>query len=788
MPGNSKKSKKDDSAEKDEQKAIAASLYKPIKEVLGRILRHEKVTTPEWSGVVNQIFKEKASYMKSENAVLLKNVMIDDFKSFLSSLAAEESKLSPEGKVEHFGLCWERWSKSIDMVVHLLSYVQRYNADTFDLKSEMRSLWKTHMFSTECKENLVGVVCDIVNDHRRGRPANLKLVLALINSLEKMGEPKKVQNKGIPNVQANRAAQNAAADVQDLSKELQEDVVKRTRTFYIEESSRIESMTPSDAIKYVKEICDKEKKLVTDYLTAIKVERINTVLDEVLVVGHLPYFFKGFEGIVLSGNVELGTAIMDLYKRVNKLEDLLAGYFNIIKTTVSHVYEENLKEASNPLKFVELASTEYRRFHGYSVAAFPSDPEFSTSCDRAFIEVINNNAVVSQSQVSKDLTEISKNNAAAKILGQYVNYLLTPRKDRMGEKEFGDAQYISSVLYQFLKDKSTFQVMYRNNLARRLLSDETLGYDVEAGFLKLLKECGNVDEFIKASEMLNDVQLRDGFARDFTQYLVRRGSKFNINPLVCSVNWPMSVRAQRFQISKDMEFIAQCFKEFYTKGASKKSVSLLHQYGKGEIGFFTGTQEYFLSGSEYQLVLLPMIKKDGSVTLQRLADESFLTVEEVKYQLAFLIRYRFVLIKNPEGSPKASNEDRETWLPTTVVVPNQKFSHKQKRIVLKFSKADKEAGRKAQAGAGGDSSSAATVSEEEARQIFEDMVMRTEAVMVCVMKTRKSFSNRLLFSASVEMLQKYFPLNEKIFKRALEKLINDEILRRKGKGEVEYSG
>ena len=645
------------------------------------------------------------------------------------------------------------------------------------------------MFSTECKENLVAVVCDIVNEHRRNRPANLKLVLALINSLDKMSETKPPTKGVVPNVQANRAAQSETADLQSLSKELQEDVLQRTREFYIEESGRIETMTPNDAIKYVKEICDKEKKLVEQYLTAIKIDRINAVLDEVLIINHLPYFFKGFEGIVLSGNVELGTAIMELYRRVNKLDDLLAGYSSVIKTKVSQVYEENVKEASNPLKFVEIASTEYRRFHGYSLAAFPNDHEFSTSCDRAFIEVINNNAVVSQNQVSKDLTEISKNNAAAKILATYVNYLLTPRKDRMGDKEFSDAEAISVVLYQFLKDKSTFQVMYRNNLARRLLFDETLGSDVEAGFLKQLKDCGNVDEFIKASGMLNDVQLRDGFAREFAQYLTRRGAKYNVNPLMCSVNWPMNVRSQRFQISKEMEFIAQCFKEFYTKGEAKKTVSLLHQYGKGEIGFFTGAQEYFLNGTEYQLVLLPMIKKDGSATLQRLADESFLTVEEVKYQLAFLIRYRFVLIKNPEGSPKANHEDRETWLPGTVVVPNQKFSHKQKRIVLKFSKADKEAGRKAMAGAGGESSSAGpTVSEEEARQIFEDMVLRTEAVMVCVMKTRKSFSNRLLFSASVEMLQKYFPLNEKIFKRALEKLINDEILRRKGKGEVEYSG
>jgi len=774
-------------------RAAALELYKPMKDVIGRILRLEKVSSQEWGGVVNYIWGKKGAYQNADNAKALKEVIIDDFKSFLTSLALEESKLSPEGQVEHFGQCWEKWSKSMVMVANLTSYIQRYNTSDFNLRWEMKTLWRTHMFSKECKENLVGVVCDIVNSFRRDRPANLALVLSLINSLEKMGEEPPSQRKtGVTAnvVQANRTAQSATTELQDLSKDLQARVLERTREFYIEESARIETMTPNDAIKYVKEVCDKEKSLVDKYLKAIKQSEIDDVLNEVLIINHRSYFLKGFEGIVLSGNAELGTAILELFKRVKKVDEVNSGFLTIVRTRVSQVFEENVKEASNPLKFVEIASTEYRRFHGYSLSAFSSDPSFSSSCDKAFIDVINSNAVVSQSQVSKEMSEISKNTAAAKILASYVNYLLTPRKDRMGEKEFSDAEAMSVILYQFLKDKNTFQITYRSNLARRLLFDETLGYEVEGGFLKLLKDCGNVDEFVKASGMLNDVQLRDGFARDFSQYLVRRGTKCSVNPLMCSVNWPMNVRNQRFQISKEMESIAQCFKEFYTRGESKKTVALLHQYGKGEISFYTGTQEYFLSGTEYQLVILPLIKKDGSATLQRIADESLLTVEEVKYQLAFLIRYRFISIKNPEGTPKANHEDRETWLPDTVVVPNQKFSHKQKRIVLKFSKADKEAGRKATAGAGGEesASSSATVSEEEARQIFEDMVLRTEAVMVCVMKTRKSFSNRLLFSASVEMLQKHFPLNEKIFKKALEKLINDEILSREGKGEVKYIG
>jgi len=536
----------------------------------------------------------------------------------------------------------------------------------------------------------------------------------------------------------------------------------------------------------VKDICDREHRLATVVLQLKKETDLSDILDDVLIRNHISYFFSGFKDVV-PGNVELGNAIMELYKRVSMLQQLLDGYFDIIKASIMHGFEENVKEASTPAKFVEIAYREYNRFHEYSLAAFPNNHEFSEYCDKAFTDAFNDNAVVSQNPMRKDLAEISKHSVVAKLLASYVNMLLTRQKTRLSAPELEEEEKKLIILYIFLKDKESFQVQYKSNLARRLLHGETIGDDFETVFLEKLKKTGIVEDFMKATAMLNDMASRANMTTSFGEHLKKLGEKtIRVDPLLCSVNWPVTVRPQAFQISKRMDFIFQSFKDFYAKNSVKKTVILLHQYGKGELSFYTSKEEYILSGSEYQLVLLPMITKDG-VTLQHLMDETNLTLDEIKYQLAFLIRHSFIVGKNAEGSPEVNREDDKTWLATTTLTPNAGFKNKMKKIVLSLSKTDKEAARKAAAGGeGGGLGKAEATSEEEAQKIFDDHVVRSECIIVRVMKTRKVSTDTEVFSETAKLLKKYFPLNERVFKKAREKLIDEEILRRKSKTELEY--
>jgi len=322
--------------------------------------------------------------------------------------------------------------------------------------------------------------------------------------------------------------------------------------------------------------------------------------------------------------------------------------------------------------------------------------------------------------------------------------------------------------------------MYKNNLARRLLYSEILSVDVESTFLEKLKKIGAADAFMKATAMLNDYTMRNDLSSDFGAYMKSNGvaASFSIDPLLCSVNWPIVVRPQTFQVSRPMESVFQCFKTFYTRTNKKKTVSLVHQYGRGEIAFYTANGEYFLSGTEYHLVILPMISKE-KVTLQHIMDESRLTLEEVKFQLSFLIKHKFVLISNDEeGMPAGDRDKPATWLEKSSVTVNPRFSNPRKKIIISLSRSDKEAARAATAG---------KVTQEEALDLFEDHVWLAACIMVRVMKTRKTASNRDVFTECASQLAKFFPLNERIFKKAVEKLITEGIVRHPNRTDLEYT-
>jgi len=301
---------------------------------------------------------------------------------------------------------------------------------------------------------------------------------------------------------------------------------------------------------------------------------------------------------------------------------------------------------------------------------------------------------------------------------------------------------------------------------------------------KLKDKVGNVDDFVKAARMLNDYNLRPDLSSKFADFMKgKKMPKCSVTPLLCSSNWPVNIRPQNFQLSRTMEGIFNAFKEYYATVASKRTVSLLHQYGKGEISFYTDAKEYTLLGGEYQLTLVPMITLEG-VTMKHIMDESRLTLEEVKYQLNFLIKHKLVTIDNGEDPTKATPDDPKTWLPASVLKVNRSFKNPAVRFTLALTKEDKEAARKAAGGASAPAES--LVTQQEARQIFADYVMRTECIIVRVMKTRKTGSNTEVFGECASQLSRFFPLTEKIFKGACEKLIDENIIKRSSKDSLEY--
>jgi len=315
------------------------------------------------------------------------------------------------------------------------------------------------------------------------------------------------------------------------------------------------------------------------------------------------------------------------------------------------------------------------------------------------------------------------------------------------------------------------------------VTSETIGAENENLFLEKLKKTGSCEDFIKATAMLKEYREREEMSERFTDFMKTKGlPKCAVSPLLCSVQWPLNANNLQFRLPGKMAGIFDCFKEFYGRSSKKTQIIVLHQFGKGELLYSTGSNEFLMQATEYQLALLPLIDGKTGATLQHLMDLTSLPLVEVRVQLCFLIKHKLLLAKNGD----AVADSPASWNPTTVVSINTKFNHNTRKFSCITMKADEQQVRASTGASSAEEGDDSTnMSQVEAEKRMDDFVMRTECIIVRVMKTRKNDVDENVFAETAKQLAKFFPVNRPIFKKACEKLVDDGLLKR-NKKDLEY--
>jgi len=765
--------------------------------VIRNALDMKSVSGVTYQTAYNAVYARKAFFQPQrhpQSVQLLKDSLEEECRKYLIVLSEQESRLSSQALVEHFGRSWDRWSKSANLVRQLLMYVESCGVD-FDVSSMMQSMWKTTMFSKECKGNIVGVVCDIINDFRRGDPAPVDLVHSLITSLNVMDkteaelERKKLQARS-PAARYAQPAQRKSSDSNTLIKQLGSVIMQNTEAYYKELSSSLESkMKAGDAIRFVNGVFAKEKELVSTYLKSekevVKLANIDKLVNESLVRPHLKFFESGFPEIVLTENVELGKGIYAIFKRVNSTQELATNFGTIVGDHVRGVFEQHLDEAMKDCrKYIGLATSEYKMFNTFRDTVFGAAAEFAKALKESMTAVINDNAVVAKNiPAGSGNVEISKNMWVARTFARYVHMLMLPGKERVNEDErikLGE-EFIE--IYDFLKSKKDFLDQYRNNLTGRLLLIGTVGAEIERAFLEQLKKYKGEEILSHCTSMLNDYLSRDSsvfgdFMADRLESDGKKAGKFSVQPLLCSAAWPIKKTDKALKLPERMEAVVSLYQEFFNRTLNsngRKSVFLLHQYGTGDLFFFSAGKKYTIHGREIHLVVLPMIRSSSTITFKQIMDASGISLDEMKSHMAYLLKNGFVLAKNDEGMPKFDKTNPGTWSEGTIMKASPKFA--PPKNMTEFTIAVKKEER---------STNVEAISAADAKNAFNDHVQTSEANIVRIMKTRKDFSTAELFAETVQAVQRWFSVDRKLFNAALSDLIDQEIVERGESGRVKY--
>jgi len=379
-----------------------------------------------------------------------------------------------------------------------------------------------------------------------------------------------------------------------------------------------------------------------------------------------------------------------MFKRAQKVAELVTRYGDIVKRHMLSEYEKKLEAATKDCReFIKIAATEYNRFNDFTQKTF-KDVGFSDALKEAMTSTLNDNAVLAKNiPAGSGNIEISKNMLAAKTFAQYINMIMIQTKEHFDDKDREEAESTFIVLFSFLKSKRDFLEQYRNGLARRLLRNDTVGIKTESAFLEKLKKGRTEDSLVFSTNMLLDMGKRADISGRFADFVTSHGeSKCPVDPLLCSASWPIKTVTHNYHMPEKMELYVRLFQQFYEASfgdKGKKTVSLLHQYGTGDLNFHSGGKKFELHGTQIHLIVLPMIRSSKTITFKEIMDQSAVPFDDLKSNLAYLIMHGFVLAKNAEGMPKFDRQDRSTWTPESILKANSTFFNSSCVHIVKIS-------------------------------------------------------------------------------------------------------
>lgn len=669
----------------------------------------------------------------------------------LNEVSREQARLNNADIINSFASEWNKWVSSTLCLRDLFKYWQGYTVSHVNVPQIAYDEWKAVMFDGESKARVVAAVSTIVDQYRQGVPTNMGLMRTLIDCLTVMDK-----TNGLVN-------------------ELGNQYVSMARNFFRTQIPVVQSMDPAAAVKFTDDMRIKEGKIVVDILLKNFKSKVEAALLDVLVSENIAFFLSGFDGIVSRGDVVVGRSIRSLLFAAKKAGELVKHFEAFVKRSVAQRFEENKENASTKSdEFVKIATEEYGHYHSFVLEAFDGDAEMSGACDKGFKEAFNVNGVVDFTAPKMGGgAEVSRQVVIPRILADYTHNLM--RDSKISPAELEKRQNNLVVLVEFLNDKATFIDQYRRALAQRLLMSTSVGVDQESALLDKLKQI-NVDAVITKSQgMINDIRTSADFSESFKQNSSGDPKpKYSFDPLMLTASaWPGNIVAMnqkaRFNLPDVMRQSVDNFSAFFRRQYPDKKIVHAYRFDRGELVLQTARRKYYMSASGYQVALLPLIDETAGASFQMLSDKTLLTLNELKEQLKPTVAHKILEVKGPG----VVRNDLSTWKADTLLVFNKAFAAKTPRFSIAPEKK-----KKTSATATKSDQVIGRITQDEKDEIIKDRVLKIQAAIVRIMKARKKLGYQDLFQQTTEQTCRWFPIDQRTFKKASEELVDKEYLKR----------
>lgn len=398
--------------------------------------------------------------------------------------------------------------------------------------------------------------------------------------------------------------------------------------------------------------------------------------------------------------------------------------------------------------------------------------KFDHMLDVSFSKVQNGVVVKDrnfQSAVRRAFEDITNtNDRFPEYLSLYVDSKLKKGKNLVQDFEYDLLFEQVIALFRHLREKDVFEKYYKSHLAKRLLSERSASDEAERNFIAMLKSEFGYQFTSKLEGMFKDMKLSKDIMVNYKLYLERTQTKLPMDISVQALTsgfWPVTTAAQ-CEFDKTIRDTADNFKKFYLTNHSGRRLTWQYNMGTADIRVYGFAKHYELNVATYQMCILLLFNNAETITFGDILSQTQIPIMDLKRNVASLCtkaKTHEPILKR-EGSGKDFDKN-------TAFTLNREFSSKLIKVkinpvILKESSEQKS---------------------ETMSKINEDRKWQIDAILVRIMKARKTEEHRNLVMEATKQLQARFMPSPELIKKRIESLIEREYLERSPESRSRYN-
>ena len=574
------------------------------------------------------------------------------------------------------------------------------------------------------KSDTTAAILTLVNDERSGMIIDKSLIKSIVELYEHMG----------------------MGTLEAYISDLEEPLLDNTREYYTQKRSEwMNDSTPDYLIKAENAIND-ERSRVAEYLNSSTETKILRVVDEeILAAVQSTLLEKESSGCRALLQNDKSEDLQRMFRLFQRLENGLQPMANIVQIFITGMgtdivgrrearLEDGEKDKNDDPDFVTSLIALHEKFISVIKNDFAGHSLFQKALKEAFVEIMN-----------KDVGQYTN----AELMSTYCDRVLKSGGEKLTETAVEERLDQIVQLFSYLSDKDLFGEIYRNQLAKRLLTQRSTSDDAEKKMISKLKvQCGT--QFTSKMEgMLSDLAVGGDQRSEFENRIRQlEDIKLDFGVQVLTTGFWPTYKSPEVTLTSEMTRCMEVFNEWHEHKHQNRKLTWIVTQGNASVKATFGNKSYDLQVSTLQAIALNAFNGGLTIGFDDLANRLNLEDSILKPLMHSLSCGKVkVLLKQPPG-PKINNSDQ--------FVANTKFSSNMRKIRIPMASLEAAFNHK---------------------KVTEDRSNAIEAAIVRIMKARKTLPHQQLLSEVLAQLS-FFEPEARIIKKRIEALIDREYLER----------